>query len=396
MHGFDEFFGNLYHLNAEEEPENPDYPKDPEFRKRFGPRGVLKCKATDKDDRPSTAVRQGRQADDREHRPARPASGWRRSTRNSSAAALDFMERKTKEGKPWFCYFNSTRMHVFTHLKPESEGKTGLGLYPDGMVELDGYVGQLLKKLDDLGVADNTIVVFTTDNGAEVMSWPDGGAPRSAARRTPTGRAAGACRACIRWPGVIKPGTRHQRHLLATGLHPDVRGRGRRARPGRQGEEGLQDGRQDLQGPPRRLQPDARSSRARRRSRRGRASSTGATTATCWPFAFSSGRSCFKEQLPRGPGRLADASSRTCAHRRSSTSASDPFERGDESILYDKWMADACSSSCRRRPLSPVARQLQGIPAPPEAGELQPRQGDRPDVEGDTTGGVTAGASSTR
>ena len=96
--------------------------------------------------------------------------------RSSSAAALDFIDRKTKENTPWFCYFNPTRMHVFTHLKPASQGKTGHGLYPDGMVELDGYVGQLLKKLDDLGVADNTIVVFTTDNGAEVMSWPDGGA----------------------------------------------------------------------------------------------------------------------------------------------------------------------------------------------------------------------------
>ncbi len=85
------------------------------------------------------------------------------------ASALDFIDRKTKEGGPWFCYFNPTRMHIFTHLKPSSVGKTGHGLYPDGMVELDGYVGQLLKKLDDLKVADNTIVVFTTDNGAEVM-----------------------------------------------------------------------------------------------------------------------------------------------------------------------------------------------------------------------------------
>ncbi len=90
-------------------------------------------------------------------------------------AALDFMDRQQRANKPWFVYFNPSRMHVWTHLKPASQGKTGLGVYPDGMVELDGYVGQLLKKLDDLGVADNTIVVFTTDNGAEVMSWPDGG-----------------------------------------------------------------------------------------------------------------------------------------------------------------------------------------------------------------------------
>src|SRR5262249_40933530 len=91
------------------------------------------------------------------------------------AGALDFIDRKHAEGTPWFCYFNPTRMHVWTHLKPSSEGKTGLGVYPDGMVELDGYVGQLLKKLDDLGIAQNTVVAFTTDNGAEKLSWPDGG-----------------------------------------------------------------------------------------------------------------------------------------------------------------------------------------------------------------------------
>ena len=91
-------------------------------------------------------------------------------------AATDFIERNTRDQVPWFCYLNTTRMHVFTHLKPESEGKTGLGVYPDGMVELGGYVGQMLDKLDELGIADNTVVMFTTDNGAEVLSWPDPGA----------------------------------------------------------------------------------------------------------------------------------------------------------------------------------------------------------------------------
>src|SRR5215831_7070130 len=158
VHGFDEFFGNLYHLNAEEEPEHPDYPKNPEFKKKFGPRGVLH----------SWANADGTQKIEN----TGPLTTKRMETVDEEflAAALDFIERQHKAGKPFFVWFNSTRMHVFTHLKAESQGKTGLGTYPDGMVEHDGMVGQLLKKLDDLGIADNTIVVYGTDNGAEVMS----------------------------------------------------------------------------------------------------------------------------------------------------------------------------------------------------------------------------------
>jgi arylsulfatase A-like enzyme len=156
-HGFDEFFGNLYHLNAEEEPENPDYPKNPEFKKKFGPRGVLKCTADGKITDTGPLTKKRMETVDEEF----------------LAGALDFIDRQHKANKPWFCYFNSTRMHIFTHLKKESEGKTGLGVYPDGMVEHDGMVGQLLKKLDDLKIAENTIVVYTTDNGAEVFTWPD-------------------------------------------------------------------------------------------------------------------------------------------------------------------------------------------------------------------------------
>src|SRR5262249_17229518 len=131
-HGFDEFFGNLYHLNAEEEPENPDYPKDPEFKKKFGPRGVLKATSDGKIENTGPLTTKRMETVDEEF----------------LAAALDFMDRQNKEGAPWFCYVNTTRMHIWTHLKPASRGKTGLGTYPDGMVELDGYVGQLLDKLD--------------------------------------------------------------------------------------------------------------------------------------------------------------------------------------------------------------------------------------------------------
>lgn len=207
VHGFDEFFGNLYHLNAEEEPENPDYPKDPGFLKKFGPRGVLKCKATDKDD---TTVdpqfgKVGRQTIEN----TGPLNKKRMETVDEEflASAQDFIDRKTKENKPWLCYFNTTRMHVWTHLKPSSQGKTGLGVYPDGMVELDGYVGQLLQQLDDLKVTDNTIVVFTTDNGAEVMSWPDGGATPFRGEKDTNYEGGWRVPFVMRWPGVIEPGS---------------------------------------------------------------------------------------------------------------------------------------------------------------------------------------------
>jgi arylsulfatase A-like enzyme len=195
VHGFDEFFGNLYHLNAEEEPENPDYPKNPEFKKKFGPRGVLKCKANP--DGTQTIEDTG------------PLTRKRMETVDEEflAASLDFIDRQHRANKPFFCWFNSTRMHIFTHLKKESEGKTGLGLYPDGMVEHDGMVGQLLKKLDDLKIADNTIVVYSTDNGAEVMSWPDGGSTPFKGEKATNWEGAFRVPMCIRWPGVIKPGT---------------------------------------------------------------------------------------------------------------------------------------------------------------------------------------------
>jgi len=206
VHGFDEFFGNLYHLNAEEEPYYDTYPKDPEFRKKFGPRGVLKCKATDKDD--ATVDEQFGRVGKQTIENTGPLPKERMETVDEEflGAALEFLDRKSKEDAPWFCYVNTTRMHIFTHLKPESAGKTGLGLYPDGMVELDGYVGQLLDKLDKLGVADNTIVVFTTDNGAETMSWPDGGCTPFRGEKDTNWEGGWRIPCVMRWPGVIEPG----------------------------------------------------------------------------------------------------------------------------------------------------------------------------------------------
>jgi arylsulfatase len=207
VHGFDEFFGNLYHLNAEEEPENPDYPKDPRFKAKFGPRGVMHCWATDKDDTTNDPQfgRVGKQRIEN----TGPLTTERMKTIDEefTTAAVDWMDKQVKAGKPFFCYYNSTRMHIFTHLSSKYQGKTGLGIEADGMTELDDNVGILLKKLDDLGIADNTIVVFTTDNGAEMMSWPDGGSTPYRGEKATNWEGGYRVPCLIKWPGLIKPGT---------------------------------------------------------------------------------------------------------------------------------------------------------------------------------------------
>ena len=190
-HGFDEFLGNLYHLNAEEEPELPDYPKDPEFRERFGPRGVIKSSADGRIEDTGPLTKKRMETVDEE----------------VTVAALDFIDRAHKADKPFFVWWNSTRMHVWTHLKPESEGKTGYGVYADGLVEHDGMVGQLLGKLDELGIADNTIVMYSTDNGAEVFTWPDGGTTMFAGEKATQWEGGFRVPCAIRWPGLIQPGT---------------------------------------------------------------------------------------------------------------------------------------------------------------------------------------------
>jgi arylsulfatase len=158
-HGFDEFYGNLYHLNAEEEPETYYYPKDPEFHKKFGPRGVIHSYADGRAEDTGPLTRKRMETVDEEFH----------------NAAMDFVDRAHSANKPFFLWYNATRMHVWTRLKEESVGKTGIGLYTDGMVEHDDMVGRVLKKIDDLGIADNTIVIYSTDNGAETFTWPDGG-----------------------------------------------------------------------------------------------------------------------------------------------------------------------------------------------------------------------------
>jgi len=191
-HGFDEFFGNLYHLNAEEEPETYYYPDDPAFRERYGPRGVIRSSA------------------DGEIQDTGPMTRQRMETADEEflAAALDFIDRSVEQDRPFFVWMNTTRMHVWTRLKPEAQGRTGIGLYPDGMAEHDDHVGILLDKLDALGIADNTIVIYSTDNGAEKLTWPDGGITPFHGEKGTTWEGGFRVPQVVRWPGVIEPGSK--------------------------------------------------------------------------------------------------------------------------------------------------------------------------------------------
>ncbi|MGO9923700.1 MAG: arylsulfatase [Isosphaeraceae bacterium] len=190
-HGFDEFLGNLYHLNAEEEPENEDYPKDPAFRKKFGPRGVIKSTAGGKIEDTGPLTRKRMETIDDE----------------TITAALDFIDRQTKADKPFFCWWNGTRMHFRTYVKKELRGISGQDEYADGMVEHDRHVGQLLKKLDDLGIADNTIVFYSTDNGPHMNTWPDAAWSPFQGEKNTNWEGGWRVPAMVRWPGKIKPGS---------------------------------------------------------------------------------------------------------------------------------------------------------------------------------------------
>ncbi|MBY7762930.1 arylsulfatase [Vibrio fluvialis] len=190
-HGFDEFFGNLYHLNAEEEPENVDYPKNPEFRKKFGPRGVIHSYADGKIEDTGPLNRKRMETVDGEF----------------LDAAETFIEKQVKADKPFFTWFNTTRMHNFTHVPKEYDGKTGAGFYADGVKQHDDQIGQLLKKIKDLGVDDNTIIIYTTDNGPMINLWPDAGMTPFRSEKNTGWEGAFRVPAMIKWPGHIQPGT---------------------------------------------------------------------------------------------------------------------------------------------------------------------------------------------
>jgi arylsulfatase A-like enzyme len=210
VHGFDEFFGNLYHLNAEEDPENWFYPRDPAVRQAVGPRGVLRCKATDKDD-PTDQPRWGKVGKQTiEDTGALTKKRMETIDDETTCAAIDFMQRQVKAGKPFFCWMNTTRMHFRTHVRDSMRDKPGLNSrteYADGMLEHDGDVGKLLKALDDLGIANDTIVLYTTDNGPHQNSWPDAGTTPFRSEKNTNWEGAFRVPCIIRWPGHIQPGS---------------------------------------------------------------------------------------------------------------------------------------------------------------------------------------------
>jgi len=209
VNGFDEFFGNLYHLNAEEEPELPDYPKDPAYKAKFGPRGVLRCKATDRDD-PTVDPRFGKIGKQTiEDTGALTKKRMETIDDETSAAAIDFMKRQQTAGKPFFVWFNSTRMHLRTHVRTDHRGRYthGDSEYVDGMMEHDDTIGSLLKALDDMGVANDTIVVYSSDNGPHMNTWPDGAMTWFRSEKNTNWEGAFRVPCLVRWPAAIKPGT---------------------------------------------------------------------------------------------------------------------------------------------------------------------------------------------
>ena len=212
VHGFDEFYGNLYHLNAEEEPELPDYPNPrdfPNFRERFGPRGVLDCKATDADDA-TVDSRFGRVGKQTVHDTG-PLTKKRMETIDDdiAARAADYIKRQAQTGQPFFMWVNFTHMHFRTHVKPESRGQAGRwqSEYHDVMIDHDKNVGQVLQALDEAGIADNTFVMYSTDNGPNMFSWPDGAMTPFRNEKNTNWEGAFRVPCVVRWPGKIKPGT---------------------------------------------------------------------------------------------------------------------------------------------------------------------------------------------
>jgi arylsulfatase A-like enzyme len=195
MHGFDEFFGNLYHLNAEEEPELPDYPKDPEFKKKFGPRGVLHCFADGKGGQ--TIKDTG----------ALTKKRMETIDEEITDHALSWMEKQATAGKPFFLWYNATAMHFRTHVAEKNLGKSGQDPYSDRMVVHDEQIGQMLDKLDELGIADNTIVMYSTDNGPENDTWPDGANTPFRSQKDTNWEGGWRVPCFMRWPGKIEAGT---------------------------------------------------------------------------------------------------------------------------------------------------------------------------------------------
>jgi len=290
LHGFDEYFGNLYHLNAEEEPELPDYPqaKDfPDFRKTFGPRGVLHCWAnpdgSQKIEDTGPLTRKRMQTVDDEF----------------FSAASTWMKKQTKAGAPWFCWFNTTHMHFRTHVKPDSLGQSGRwqSPYHDAMIDHDKQVGALLDLVDALGVAEDTLVLYTTDNGPQANSWPDAATTPFRSEKNTNWEGAFRVPAMIRWPGKIKPGSVSNEIVSLLDALPTILA---------------------AAGDPH-IKEKLLGGYTAGRPARGRSSSISPTTATWWPCATTTGKPCSWSSVAKGPCVSGPSRSRRCGSPSSST-----------------------------------------------------------------------------
>jgi arylsulfatase A-like enzyme len=301
VHGFDEFYGNLYHLNAEEDPENRFYPRDPAVRAAIGPRGVLRCKASDRDD-PTVDPRFGKVGKQTiEDTGALTRKRMETIDDETSAAAIDFMQRQARSNTPFFCWFNSTRMHFRTHVRDSHRGPPGLTArteYADGMIEHDATIGQVLKAIDDLGIGNDTIVIYTTDNGPHQNSWPDAGTTPFRSEKNTNWEGAFRVPCLIRWPGRIQPASVSNETisaldwlptLIAAAGDPDI-------------TDKLLKGYQAGSKPSRSISMVTTScptSRASRSAARVRSSSTSTTMATSWLCVTRTGKSCSRSSAQR-------------------------------------------------------------------------------------------------
>jgi arylsulfatase len=356
-HGFDEFFGNLYHLNAEEEPENEDYPKGPEFKKRFGPRGVIHSWADGRieDTGPLTKKRMETVDDE------------------TSDAAIRFIREAHAAGKPFFVWWNGTRMHFRTHVKPELRGISGQDEYADGMVEHDMHVGKFLALLDELGLAGETIVFYSTDNGPHYNTWPDAGATPFRGEKNTNWEGGWRVPAMVRWPGKIEPGSvsneivHHMDWMptfAAAAGDPDVKAK---LRQGYRGFKVHLDG-YDI------LPHLTGESEDTARKEIFYFSDDGDLTA----LRFQDWKLVFMEQQTMGTFRVWMEPFVPLRVPLILNLRRDPYERGPiTSNTYYDWLLDHAYLLVAGPDLrGQLPEDLQGVPAAPEARELQPGPGD--------------------
>ena len=380
VHGFDEFFGNLYHLNAEEEPEQPDYPQGPAIPRQVRPaRRAQDARPPTRDD-PTVDPRFGK-VGRQTIEDTGPLTKKRMETIDDETSRRgDRLHPAPGQGQQAVLLLVQQHAHAPPHAcaAGASRASSGVSEYADGMIEHDGHVGKLLKALDDLGIANDTIVVYTTDNGPHMNSWPDGGMTPFRSEKNTNWEGAFRVPAMIRWPGQIKPGAVSNEIVCGARLVPDAaRGRRRRRTSRRSCSRAGRPAGKHLQGAPRRLQPAALPDRASRTSRRARSSSTSTTTASSWRCATRTGRWSSASSGSRARCRSGPSRSSCLRVPKMFNLRMDPYERADiTSNTYYDWIdPPRVPGGAGAGRGGAVPGDVQGVPAAPEAGELQRRAG---------------------